>query len=72
MTAVGDDDHVAHVLDEDGVTETRFVCQGEQRYTNAEVITIRPGGVLDLGNGLTIKNGPPPDFTFTPGLFELP
>lgn len=49
-------DHIAHVLDDEGVTEAPFVRTGRATYTNAEEITLRPGATLDLGGGLTITN----------------
>jgi len=57
------DEHIAHVINPDGVAETRFV-RGERGYSNAEEIRILPGGVLDLGSGLTIKNGERITFTY--------
>jgi hypothetical protein len=49
------DEHIAHVMDDDGVTPTRFV-RSPEGWTNAETISIKPGGVLDMGNGMTIAN----------------
>lgn len=60
-------DHIAHVLDDDGVTEVPFVRVAAS-YINAEEITLAPGATLDLGNGVTITNpAEPPRFT-VPGL----
>jgi hypothetical protein len=50
------DEHAAHVIDDQGVTETWFV-RTEEGWTNSETINIKPGGVLDMGGGMTISNG---------------
>lgn len=47
------DEHVAHVLDDQGVTDAPFRRDGNT-WTNAEEITLRPGAVLDLGNSMTL------------------
>lgn len=48
-------DHIAHLIDDDGVTEAPFTQAGPTTYTNSEEITLRPGSVLDLGGGLAIR-----------------
>lgn len=61
-------DHMAYVIDEDGVTETPFRrTPGTNQATNVEAITLRPGAVLDLGNGMVIVNTQTAvKFTITP------
>lgn len=49
------DEHVAHVLDDQGVTDAPFHRHGNT-WTNTEEITLRPGAVLDLGNGMALAN----------------
>lgn len=50
------DEHTAYVIDEEGVTPTWFVRTSEG-WTNTEAISIKPGGVLDMGGGLSLSNG---------------
>lgn len=58
--------HIAHVLDEDGVSETLFTRTGPTTYTNTEEITLRPGATLDLGGGMSITNpAEPPELRIT-------
>lgn len=63
-------DHTAHVLDDDGVTETRFVRTSPTEWTNAEEITIPPGGVLQFAPGMFIAN-PAEPIEFETGLLDL-
>jgi hypothetical protein len=58
------DEHIAHVIDGRGVTPIEFARNGFE-YTNTEAITIKPGAVLDLGNGMTLSNRQTLPFTYT-------
>lgn len=60
-------DHIAHVLDGDGVAEVRFV-RTAAGYTNAEEITLSPGATLDLGGGMTLTNPAGPLGFYVAGL----
>lgn len=48
-------DHVAHVIDQAGVTTVPFKRDGGT-WSNTEAITLVPGAVLDMGGGMTLAN----------------
>jgi hypothetical protein len=59
------DKRMAHVIDAGGVTEAPFapVLGG---WTNEDAITLKPGAVLDFGQGLALTNPDEPiAFTYT-------
>lgn len=45
-----DDEHIAHVVDETGVADARFVRGEPGTWTNKDMITIKPGGIIDFGS----------------------
>jgi hypothetical protein len=63
VSSEGQAEHVAHVIDEDGVEPVLFRGDG-RTWTNASEITLRPGAVLDFGGGVTLENTQVLGFTY--------